>query len=356
MTRWRTLLLGSAIAAVIGGSATGDPAQSDRNPDWVSRPTRESLLAVWPSDQLASEHGGHATLSCTVTVQGVLRACRVAEETPPGAGFGAAALALVPQLFFRPAMHNGQLIEATVRIPITWPRLPHQIIGPLPEEPLPPLVSRPPWIRAPTFAELAAAAPLRARGGDTPGHVVLGCGFHADGTLSSCRVATEAPLGQGYGDAALRLAGHFQMRNAPLPPHFSLMTATVMVPITFPAGVTTGSPPVIGHPRWIAAPTGEQAFAAYPAAALAAGTSGRGVAACTVDEHGALTHCAVEAETPPGQGFGAAVVSLTPRFQMTLWTEEGLPTAGAQVRIPITFHPPEPDPPVPAATTPQAAR
>ena len=344
----RRLILSLAILLAMTGPALGDPPAEGvihTNPDWVQRPTAESMIAVYPANQLATEHGGRVVLVCIVTVQGALRACRVSSETPAGAGFGAAALALVPQFSFRPATTGGQAVEAEVGIPIVWPRQDHY---PRPDEPGPVLVSNAPWIRAPSFADIAAAVPPRARTASDPGRVVLGCTFRTDGTVRDCRIVTELPHGAGYGAAALSLTRHFQISLQALPANVRLADAAVMIPVTFPVGAATGSPPPVNHPRWLAAPTGEQAFAAYPAAALAAGASGRGVAACTVDEHGALTHCAIEAETPPGQGFGAAVVSLTPLFRMTLWTEDGLPTAGAPVRIPITLHPPEPDPPAPS--------
>ena len=39
-------------------------------------------------------------------------------------------------------------------------------------------------------------------------------------------------------------------------------------------------------------------------------------------------------------GFGAAALSLAPRFHATLWSADGLPTLGSAIDIRLTFSPP----------------
>jgi len=52
--------------------------------------------------------GGRVKLSCKVTVTGVLSGCKVASKTPPGLGFGQAALAVVPQMLMSPVIKDGR--------------------------------------------------------------------------------------------------------------------------------------------------------------------------------------------------------------------------------------------------------
>ena len=45
----------------------------------------------------------------------------------------------------------------------------------------------------------------------------------------------------------------------------------------------------------------------------------------------------VESETPQDLGYAAAAMTLTPQFRLAVWTDEGLPTVGGTVRIPLRF-------------------
>lgn len=63
-------------------------------------------------------------------------------------------------------------------------------------------------------------------------------------------------------------------------------------------------------------PTAAEVDAAWPKAAKARGLEGGATAVCLSDLDGKLTRCAVVAESPVGEGFGAALVSLAPSYQM----------------------------------------
>jgi TonB family protein len=73
------------------------------------------------------------------------------------------------------------------------------------------LRNAPHWIQLPTAAEVARVYPAAARNRSVAGQAVLACTLDADGWLRACRVATEAPQGYGFGQAALSLAGRFKM-------------------------------------------------------------------------------------------------------------------------------------------------
>ena len=91
------------------------------NPDWISKPTGTQLADAYPDRPLSLGIAGSATLLCTVGVNGQVRACTVAEETPKNMGFGAAALRLSRWFKIRPETQDGQAVDgAVVRVPMRF--------------------------------------------------------------------------------------------------------------------------------------------------------------------------------------------------------------------------------------------
>ncbi len=58
---------------------------------------------------------------------------------------------------------------------------------------------------------------------------------------------------------------------------------------------------------------------------------------CAVNVQGALEKCAVVKEIPAGRGFGAAALSLAPKFSMKPVTRDGPYLGGAKVYVPMEF-------------------
>lgn len=85
------------------------PITTVTNPTWVERP--RDLERYYPRRALRMNVEGSATLDCRVAVDGRL-SCVVVSETPPGWGFGEAALRIAGEYRMVPAMRNGQPIEA----------------------------------------------------------------------------------------------------------------------------------------------------------------------------------------------------------------------------------------------------
>ena len=100
-------------------------------------------------------------------------------------------------------------------------------------------------------------------------------------------------------------------------------------------------PPTIRKPVWEELPPMEMVDKAFPQAAFDKGLGGRVVLMCGVLEGGRLEACAVKSETPPGEGFAEAALSLAPSFRMKSTTEDGKSVAGGRVRVPIEFSPPQ---------------
>lgn len=77
--------------------------------------------------------------------------------------------------------------------------------------PTPLLITRPSWARQPTGEQLARAYPMRALEAGVSGSVTLNCLVEVSRRVSDCRVASEAPAGQGFSRAAQSLTRYFQI-------------------------------------------------------------------------------------------------------------------------------------------------
>lgn len=104
--------------------------------------------------------------------------------------------------------------------------------------------------------------------------------------------------------------------------------------------LAAGAP--LSQPVWIAAPTGEAMLAAYPAAARLAHAGGRVVLSCAVTAQGGLEECRVLSQSPEGQGFGTAALTLARGFRMRTELADGSPAEGRRISVPIRFVLPEP--------------
>ena len=106
------------------------------------------------------------------------------------------------------------------------------------------------------------------------------------------------------------------------------------------AGVGTGpggpGGPALADPDWLAWFTPEQVERAYPQAAYRAGAPGSALLACTGRKDGRLQDCRVVGETPAGQGFGRAALSLARFCRFRPLKVDGRPVE-AVLRIPIDF-------------------
>jgi TonB family protein len=302
--------------------------------EWVKQPTAENVRGAVPAKAQQAGVGGQVTLVCVVTVTGTLRDCRPQSETPIDMGFGNAAVVLSSQFLMKPAMRDGAPVESKVAIPITFPALPALDAKKLGVRRMR-ILPNVPWASAPSYDDVLAAWPEKAKVGGQGGNVVLNCEVLRDGDLSECTTEQEQPFGQGFGGAAAKLVRKF--RAQPLPESGQVFDHT-RTRVVFSFAPDALKSPSIGKPRWVALPKHEDMAERLPPQARAAGVfKARVVMSCTVQADGSLGACQVDSETPANLGYGAAAVDLGRIMKVNIWTVEGLPTIGGKITVPLTF-------------------
>jgi len=306
-------------------------APGDADPNWIRQPSGADMANVFPKGAIDKRVGGKAVITCQVTVEGFLQACKAQSESPEGLGFGAAGLQLAPQFRMSPKIRGGKAVPGgEVSIPITWAAPDAGAIITSTS-----VVMDPPWSRVPTQAEIDAVWPAAAKGLSS-GQAALRCRLQASGVLNQCDVISENPRGKGFGKAAMTLSKLFQVSVDPNLGK-TLKTLKIDVPFRFrdPAAPESRT---LSKPRWTRTLSPESMTTLYPEVALKAGVkAGVGVAACVITAGGELADCSVARETPKDLGFGAAALKAAGAMKMNPWTTEGDGVDGLRVTIPFEF-------------------
>lgn len=106
----------AVLAALLTVGAAG---AAQANPLWLQHPNADDINKVYPRAALRNRDTAEVELVCKVNAESRLDDCKVKSETPPGMGFGEAALKLVPKFKMRKTV-KGQPVavgtEATVPI------------------------------------------------------------------------------------------------------------------------------------------------------------------------------------------------------------------------------------------------
>jgi TonB family protein len=297
------------------------------NPDWIRKPNLNQLLAVYP----AKAHGdGRAIINCTVGVDGVLRNCKVLDETPTNVGFGQAALALAPSFLMKPGTKDGKPVSDEVTIPIKFTGFSAISLGDKVT-----VVEDPPWLTVPTFADIADGFPAGARGKMLVGAVVFQCDLTKVGRLRDCAVLNSDPPQLGFENSARKLLGKFTVD----PAWMALQKGDLKV--NFRVGLIADETDfwqgrTVGKISWNRTIDFEKAQALYPAEAATAGIeSGLAKVTCTLAASGALSDCTVQSESVANMGFGQAALRIAQAFVANPWTGEGFPVEGGRITLPI---------------------
>jgi len=195
-------------------------------------------------------------------------------------------------------------------------------------------------------AAILAFYPADARAKGVEGDATLACRRTPHGGLVGCTVAAETPADQGFGAAALAIAGQAPEEAGVNVPADEVATAH---PISFRFRL---KPPSIEpnlllrhviQPRaWVAVPPpvpgGKPPPARfYPEAAQRKGVEGDVIISCAIGPDGAYGDCALLAESPAGWDFGRTALRMTALFKAKPPPNPGTNT---RVTIPIHFKPP----------------
>lgn len=310
-------------------------------------------VSIWPAGSYQDRRSGQVTLTCWINVEGLAEWCRVAFEQPPGRGFGGAALAARPHIKVDPRKGpDGTPVAGPMNVAMTFKAPNTEVQGgghssgsirldrgavevsgnALPNTRIT-LLTNPVWAKAPAFDAVERAYP--ETGGGATGFVVAHCRVRADGRLSSCRVATETPRKQGFGEAAVKLAAEFRLEPGILaraPKRDEPVEVEVPIRLSPPGAART-----VKAPSWLQGFDTQAAQKLFPPEAAAKGlTSGRGVARCVVATDGRLTTCAPEGGDPGG--FSDVAAKLAGAMRMNPWSADARPVDGATVYVGIRLN------------------
>lgn len=113
----------AALATVVQQPERDKPdysLPSHTNPNWLVVPSQDDVARVYPSQALKQMVGGNAVITCMVDADGYLADCVVDSETPPGLGFGNAALEITAYMRMLPATNYGVPVPAKVNVPVSF--------------------------------------------------------------------------------------------------------------------------------------------------------------------------------------------------------------------------------------------
>ena len=285
--------------------------------------------------------GGKVVLSCRITVVGAPTGCAVVSETPPGLGFGQAALTIIPQMLFNPAIKDGKPVEANaVKIPMTFVapeastgsriNTGADVFGAYK------VLTQVAWTAAPSVSDVWAAYPPKARSQKRNGRVTLECIIRADGALGSCSSHNLDRDSADFLPAAKDLVKKFRV-----PVAFDEGGSTAGVHVLVPFDFRWDQPPVPTFSTklpWVAIPAGESFEAELAPVLKTAGVRSIQVRAeCSVGPDGRLKDCAVMGSTPEIANLQPVIDRLAPGFILPRWTDTGATYSGGKVVLPLRY-------------------
>jgi TonB family protein len=326
MRAWAIGFLAAAglVCAAQAQQAAPPGADGYTRPEWLKKPSFNDMLLVWPQIAASKGIGGQGVINCQVNKQGLLEACAVASETPPGRGFGDAALKLAPTFLMKPATRNGQPVVSSITIPVNF-EAKNEILMPNAL-----VVDAPAWSKAPTADDIIHQIDTKVGDKFADGKVVFLCELNKDtGKVQFVDVArslSEKFEAEPQNLAAIR--SWFKARQT---------HAYVFMPFSFPDMASPSwSTRYLSHVQWVRAPDDNAKQTPFPEQALNAGLkAGAATVDCLIGADGTLSQCAVKSESTPGVGFGAMAQTVAEQSSVSRWTEEGLPVAGARVVMQI---------------------
>ncbi|WP_426009404.1 TonB family protein [Caulobacter sp. DWR2-3-1b2] len=278
-------------------------------------PSLDALYDAWPRAARFGGTEGSAKLWCTVTREGLLQACTIAEESAPGLGFGEAALKLAPLFRFAPALKGGTPVAMSFPTNIVFEcdircRRFDETVGPPPQ-----------WLSAPTTADVRAAYPPAALAQGHQGYARLDCAVSRAGGLTDCRAVAETSPSEGFGRAALGLTSLFRVA----PQNWDIRQA-----------FTVAFDGLVGRPRRV----GQVASASPGASIKPAGVAqGQAHLRCRVAVAGKLEACDLIKSVPADPEVARLALANLRLIAVQPWTDEGRSTVGSTVELLLSTGP-----------------
>jgi TonB family protein len=194
------------------------------------------------------------------------------------------------------------------------------------EEPEPVDIQNARFLQQPSGRDFVENYPPDAAAQSVQGSATIECFVELD-TTTQCQVTAEAPMGWGFGAAALEISRTFRVAPATVngvPTRGGRIRRTIRFVLPDEVDQSDWTPwdrafhalnPPPDLPHWDDAPNFYAVLDAYPAAERRARVRGRAVLACTVRQDHRL-NCENHSERPAGRGFGAAAMALSPQFRV----------------------------------------
>jgi TonB family protein len=115
------VILASGLAGCAQPPDTFDVTRVEGRPiHTVRAPTAADISNVYPPSAKQRGLMGRVELDCVLNAEGGFTNCRIDREDPPGEGFGAAALRVVPAFREAPVIAGTPMAGWRVRLPITF--------------------------------------------------------------------------------------------------------------------------------------------------------------------------------------------------------------------------------------------
>lgn len=195
------------------------------------------------------------------------------------------------------------------------------------------------WERMPDPHGLWVLMPQSAVKKGHGGGAVIECDVLPQGTLEDCKLISEKPAGEGFGQATLLAAPSFAMR--PAMKDGRPVRSRVRIPVNFrdpPSAIDATTISVVSNPVWDAAPSFADMAAAWPKRAEV--NTGHVSMRCRIAINGILKDCQVTSETPRSRGFAAAARGLAPKFRLHIRPGAADSYKKAVVNVPVHFNNP----------------
>jgi hypothetical protein len=158
--------------------------------------------------------------------------------------------------------------------------------------------------------------------------VMLTCEVGRDNHPRDCAPLKETPGNYGFGVAARKLA-ETMLVDTPM------QGRNIFIPVNFDAAILSGGA-MVNRPIWAEMPAIQDVQASFPKTQNGVNNV-RVVLGCKVEAGGVLSDCSITQEDPPGQGYGAGALALASKFKVAPWAQDGSPTIGAHIKLPIRY-------------------